>query len=67
MKNNDLTTLVKKAQQSNQQALNDLFAKTYNDVYYFALKTVKDESVAADITQDTFITIFQNLYQLYRN
>lgn len=61
MKKENLTALVVRAKESDSQALNDLFAETYNDVYYFALKTVKDETLAKDITQETFITIFQNI------
>lgn len=64
MEKEKLISLVIQAQESDQQALNDLFTKTYNDVYYFALKTVKDEALAADITQETFITIFQNIHGL---
>lgn len=64
MEKEKLTSLVIKAKESDNQALNDLFTETYNEVYYFALKTVKDETLAADITQDTFITIFQNIHGL---
>lgn len=59
-----LPYLVAKAQGGDNQALNDLFTETYNDVYYFALKTVKDETLAADITQETFVTIFKNISSL---
>lgn len=59
-----LPSLVARAQAGDNQALNDLFTETYNDVYYFALKTVKDETLAADITQETFVTIFKNINSL---
>lgn len=59
-----LPSLVAKAQKGDSQALNDLFTETYNDVYYFALKTVKDETLAADVTQETFVTVFQNIDSL---
>lgn len=64
MNKEKLSSLVVKAQEGNNQALNDLFTETYNDVYYFALKTVKDETLAADITQETFVTIFKNINSL---
>lgn len=64
MNKEKLSSLVVKAQGENNQALNDLFTETYNDVYYFALKTVKDETLAADITQETFVTIFKNINSL---
>lgn len=64
MQKENLASLVAKAQTGDNQALNDLFTKTYNDVYYFALKTIKDETLAADVTQETFVTIFQNINSL---
>lgn len=64
MEKQNVSALVSKAQNGDRQALNDLFTETYNDVYYFALKTVGDETLAADVTQDTFVTIFQNISTL---
>lgn len=64
MQKENLSFLVSKAQSGDNQALNDLFTETYNDVYYFALKTVKDETLAADVTQETFVTVFQNISTL---
>ena len=64
MQKENLSSLVAKAQAGDNQALNDLFTETYNDVYYFALKTIKDESLAADVTQETFVTVFQNISTL---
>lgn len=64
MQKENLPSIVAKAQEGDNGALNTLFIETYNDVYYFALKTVKDESLAADITQETFITIFKNINNL---
>lgn len=64
MQKENLSFLVSKAQSGDSQALNDLFTETYNDVYYFALKTVKDETLAADVTQETFVAVFQNISTL---
>lgn len=64
MEKENLVALIQKVQSGDSQALNDLFTDTYNDVYYFALKTIKDETLAADVTQDTFVTIFQNISTL---
>lgn len=64
MEKDNLVALVLKAQSGDNQALNNLFTETYNDVYYFALKTVKNETLAADITQDTFVSVFQNIASL---
>ncbi len=61
MEKGKLTPIVIKAKSGDKTALNTLFTENYNSVYFFALKTVKDETLAADITQETFVTIFQNL------
>ncbi len=52
---------VVRAQQGDSEAVNALFHAYYNDIYYFALKTVKNPDTAADITQDTFVTVVQHL------
>ena len=42
----------------------ELFSLCYNDVYYFALKTVKDEDIACDITQETFLEVINTIGNL---
>lgn len=64
MEKEQLVSLVQKAQQGDNDALNELFQSFYNDVYYFALKTVKSEDLASDITQETFIEIFNTIGNL---
>ncbi len=64
MDNNKITKLVVAAQKGDSNALNDLFNATYNDIYYFALKTLKNEDLACDITQDAFVAIIANLNKL---
>ncbi len=59
-----ITDLVILAQNGDQGALNSLFNATYNDIYYFALKTVKDENLACDVTQDTFVEIIKHINEL---
>lgn len=61
MEKEKLVALVKKAQKGNKQALNDLFTETYKDVYYFAKKTVKNQTLAEDVVQEAFVSIFQNI------
>lgn len=60
----ELIELVKAAQNGEEGALNELFNAYYNDIYYFALKTVKDENLAYDITQETFIEIINTIGNL---
>ena len=55
---------MKEAQTGEEKALNTLFEAYYNDIYYFALKTVKDSELACDITQESFITIYKNIKSL---
>ena len=56
--------LVIAAQKGEDQAINKLFIEIYNDIYYFALKTVKDAELAADITQETLIEVFNKIGDL---
>lgn len=57
MEREKLIGLVQSAQRGNRDAMDALFTAFYNDVYYFALKTVGDQDLACDITQETFVTI----------
>ncbi len=60
----ELIRTVTAAQNGDSDALNTLFNTFYNDVYYFALKTVKDDDLACDITQETFVEIINTLGDL---
>ena len=59
-----LVTLVAQAQKGDSNAMDQLFAAYYNDVYYFAFKTVKDSDIACDITQETFLEIIHTIKSL---
>lgn len=59
-----LISLVIRAQKGDSTAMDELFANFYNDVYYFALKTVKDSDTACDITQETFLEIINTIGNL---
>lgn len=56
--------LVLAAQKGDGEAINKLFIEVYNDIYYFTLKTVKDSDLAADITQETLIEVFNKIGDL---
>lgn len=64
MEREKLITLVTAAQSGDNGAMNELFNAFYNDVYYFALKTVKDEELACDVTQETFVEIIRTIGNL---
>ncbi len=59
-----LVGLVTKAQQGDNDAMNELFNAFYNDLYYFALKTVKEEDLALDVTQESFVEIINTIGKL---
>ena len=56
--------LVKLLQSGDVSVADEFFRGIYNDVYYFALKTVKNEDLAADITQDTLIEVYSKVNTL---
>lgn len=58
------TELVRKAQQGDSDALNELITDCYQDIYYFALKTVKNEDIAGDAAQESCIEIMTTLEKL---
>lgn len=64
MEQERLIRLVTAAQGGDSEAMNELFNACYNDVYYFALKTVKNEEIACDITQETFVAVITSLKEL---
>ncbi|MBO5912525.1 MAG: sigma-70 family RNA polymerase sigma factor [Clostridia bacterium] len=64
MEREQLVKLVTAAQNGDSGALNELFNAFYNDVYYFALKTVKDGDLACDITQEAFVEIINTIHNL---
>ena len=64
MEQEKLVSLVKGAQSGDAASFEELFEAFYNDVYYFALKTVKEEYLACDITQEAFIEIFNTIQNL---
>ncbi len=59
-----LIKLVTRAQKGDSAAMDELFSNFYNDVYYFALKTVKDSDTACDITQEAFLEIINTIGNL---
>lgn len=64
MERDKLIQLVSAAKSGDSSAMEGLFENFYNDVYYFALKTVKDSDLACDITQETFAVIISTLKDL---
>lgn len=59
-----LNGLVTKARNGDTDAMNDLILASYQDIYFYALKIVKKEHLAADATQDSCVEIIQTLPNL---
>jgi len=64
MNNEKIAELIIKAQKGDSSAKNDIVAECYDELYYYILKTVKSEDIAADVTQDTFLEILETLNSL---
>lgn len=64
MEREKLNALVIKAKAGDPEAMNDLISASYQDIYFYALKLVKKEDLAADATQDSCIEIIQTLGNL---
>ena len=61
MEKEKLVSMVCAAQKGENDAITELYDAFYNDIYYYILKTVNDSELASDLTQDTFIEIFQTI------
>jgi len=64
MDKTELTKAVIRAQEGDVDAITELYNSFYNSVYYFAKKTVKDDDLALDITQETFMEVIRTIGSL---
>lgn len=64
MNKSDLIKTVKAAQNNDNKAIEKLFKEYNQQVYYSALLIVKNEELAKDITQETFITVIKKIREL---
>ncbi len=64
MEKEKLVSLVTAAKSGDNNAINELFNAYYEHLRYFALKTVKDEDLSYEITQEAFIEIINTLGNL---
>lgn len=60
----EITALVKKAQQGDEKAFEELYRKTYSYAYLSAFKIVKKESDAQDIAQEAFVEVQRSVKNL---
>lgn len=59
-----LIALVENVQKEKRGATTKLYETFHEEIYYYILKTVNNEELAADLTQDSFIEIFQTIQNL---
>ncbi len=64
MKNEKTTSLALKAKNGDGAALNELLELHYNDIYYYALSTLKNAEDAADATQEACVEIVKSIKSL---
>lgn len=60
----NLTSLVRRAIAGENEAFDQLVKLHYSDVYRLALYLTNNDADAQDVTQQTFLSAFQNLHQL---
>ncbi|WP_462250739.1 RNA polymerase sigma factor [Ekhidna sp.] len=59
-----MEALIEKAMTGDELSFNQLVNLWYKRIFNYVLKQCSDESLAADITQRTFISVFKNLKKL---
>jgi len=64
MEKTELVSVVTRAQAGDRNAIEELYSSFYNSVYYFAKKTVHDDDLALDITQETFMEVIRTIGSL---
>lgn len=56
--------LIENAKKGNQDAITELYNRTYNNVYFTVKALIKSEDTILDIVQDSYVKGFKNLSQL---
>ena len=64
MNRNEISKLVIKAQQGDNEAFERLYTEFKDKVYFFAYRNVGNKTAAEDITSETFVTALEKLSQL---
>ena len=61
---NVLKELVQKAAAGDNAAFEALYQETFRSVYFTCFELLKDEQEAQDITQDVYLTVYEQLSTL---
>ncbi|MDR2899049.1 MAG: sigma-70 family RNA polymerase sigma factor [Clostridiales bacterium] len=60
-----VTALIERAMQGDDSVWGEVYDKTRRYVYFIALKSLRNEQDAQDITQDVYIQVIRSIGQLY--
>jgi RNA polymerase sigma factor (sigma-70 family) len=60
----ELKEVVLRAQKGDSTAIEKLYTEFYESVFYFAKKTLRDDELACDITQETFMELIRTIDKL---
>lgn len=63
----EIAALVKKSKENDEKAFERLYNEFKGKVYFFALRYVKNETAAEDLTSETFMTALEKLPQINDN
>ncbi len=64
MDEKQIKEIVELVKQGNQQAFEDLYELSKKSVYFICISLLNSEEDAKDVMQDTYLTAYNNLYQL---
>jgi len=64
MKNRDLKEIIKRIKVKDDKAFEEMYIQLWDVVYYIAYQYLRDSEMAKDITQETFIIIYQKINNL---
>lgn len=56
--------LIRRAAAGDQEAVTELYNRTYNNAYFTVKALIRDEDTVLDIVQDSYVKAFKNLGQL---
>lgn len=62
-----ITELVSRIRMQDEDAFTELYNYMYQRVYFMAFSIVKDEYLAQDVVQETFINVYNNVKKLERD
>ena len=74
MKKEEITTLVQKIRNKDNNAIGELYELVYRDIYFTAYKVLKNKEDAEDIVHDSFIicmkkidTLKDDIFNIYQS